>query len=104
MSPAIEMPTTFDAAGFVADLQAAGYGVVAYQPVPRGGDERARSPSYFIRPPEDGFGAEYAAVMARWTDAMDAYPEHVALVVDYVFKRSREAHLALAPGPVEDSS
>ena len=103
MSAAVEQSVEFDAAAFVANLQAAGYGVSAYWPVPRGG-EKARPPSYFIRPPEDGFGAEYAAVMARWTDAMDAHPEHVALVVDYVFKRSQEAHLALTPDPVEDSS
>ncbi len=90
MRPVVEQSVAFDAAAFVEDLQAAGYGISAYWPVPRGG-EKARPPSYFIQPPESGFGAEYSAVMARWTDAMDVHPEHVALVVDYVFKRAREA-------------
>ena len=93
----------FDPAAFVADLQAAGYGVSAYQDVPRGG-EKARPPNYLIRPPEGGFGADYAAVMAWWWGSMDACPDHVERVVDYVFKCSREAHLALAPGPVEACS
>ncbi len=103
MSAIADHSAVFDAAAFVADLQASGHCLTAYWPVPRGG-EKARPPSYFIRPPKGGFGAGYIAVMARWSKAMDVCPDHVERVVDYVFKRSRDAHLALAPDSVEDPS
>lgn len=104
MSGAGNCPVAFDAAAFVTDLQGAGYSVAAYQPVPRGG-EKAKPPSYFIQPPEGhGFGAAYIAVITRWTDSMDACPDHVDRVVDYVFKCSREVQNALSPDPVGDPS
>ncbi|MGI3903044.1 MAG: hypothetical protein ACRYGP_30190 [Janthinobacterium lividum] len=99
MSPVAEQAVAFDPAAFAADMHAIGYGICAYWPVPRG-EEKAKPPSYFIQPPEDGFGVEYATVMSRWRGAMNACPDHVVLVVDYVFKCSREAQIALPPDPV----
>ncbi len=69
MNPAIEMPTTFDAAAFVADLHAAGMTVTLVLPVPRGG-ETAKPPLYWIKP-----NRRYTEVMGRWWDAMEACPD-----------------------------
>ena len=82
---AAALPVAFDPAVFVADLMGAGYEVTAYRSVPLGREERSR-PSYYIQPPSGrGFGEAYFAIVARWTDAMDACPDHVERVVAYVF-------------------
>lgn len=84
-------PLAFYPAAFIADLKAAGYGVVAYYPVPRGG-EPAEPPGYFIRPPKGrGFGVAYTAVMTKWRDAMNACPDHVERVASHVSEHFRSA-------------
>ena len=90
MSAARNCPTVFDPAAFVEDLQRAGCDVVAYRPIPRGGEEAAPS-SYLIRLPEGGSGGEYAAVMSRWETAIEACPDHAERMADYVFTCAREA-------------
>lgn len=87
-------PAVFDAAAFVADLMAAGYGVSAYYDVPRGG-KTPSEPRYMIRPPRGcGFAVNYPDLMARWGDAIEACPDHVERVVAYVFECGRAAHEA----------
>lgn len=71
----------FDAAGFVADMTAAGLVMGIMRDVPRGG-ETAEPPTYFIRPSRG-----YAGVMSKWADAMDACPEHVGRVVAVLLER-----------------
>ncbi len=68
-------PATFDPAAFVADLHAAGCRVALSEPGTRfgSGDE---APTYFIRP-----GPGYCAVIARWSEAMEACSDHVGQVV-----------------------
>ncbi len=89
---ATPLPVGFDPATFLADLTAAGYGVSAYRSVPRPGYREISTPSFYVQPPEgDGFGDAYDAVMARWTDAMKACPDHVECVVAEVFRQCREA-------------
>ena len=84
-------PSAFDPAAFVEDLQRAGCGVVAYQPIAPGGED-SRSASYVIRLPKGReFGDAYAAVIARWADAVNTCPDHAERVADYVFTRAREA-------------
>ena len=69
MSPAVEQPTTFDAAAFVADLHDAGMTVTLVQPIPRGG-EAVEPLRYWIQP-----NRRYTEVMGRWWDAMEACPD-----------------------------
>ena len=89
---AAALPVAFDPEAFLADLTAAGYGVTAYRSVPRPGQDEISTPSYYVQPPENGgFGDDYFAIMARWTDAMKACPDHVERVTAEVFKRCREA-------------
>ncbi len=89
---ATALPAAFDPAAFLADLTAAGYGVTAYRSVPCAGYGEISKPSYYIEPPErDGFGDDYSAIMARWTGAMKACPDHVERVTAEVFKQCREA-------------
>ena len=74
-----DRPTTFDPAAFVSDLQAAGCHVVLSWPGTTFGPEEEELASYFIRP-----SPGYAAVMARWSDAMEGCPnahERVAAVL-----------------------
>ena len=88
---AAEVTLAFDPAAFIADLKAAGYSLIAYRAVPRGG-EPAEPPGYFIRPPKGcGFGAAYTAVMARWWDAMDACPDHAERVAVHVLGQTGRA-------------
>ena len=89
---ATALPVSFDPVAFLADLTAAGYRVSAYRSIPRGGGENTSTPSYFIQPPAGrGFGEDHRAIMARWSDAMDACPDHVERVVAHVFEQRREA-------------
>ncbi len=84
---AAEMPCTspmarapFDAAAFLADLKAAGCRVHLALPatVFRPEDDR---PTYLISwPPQTGAFQGYCAVMAKWSDAMEACSDHVDLV------------------------
>ena len=69
---AVEGPVAFDPAAFVADLRAAGCRVVVGGPI-RPSD---LPDGYFIAPSRG-----YPAVMARWSDAMEACPDHIERVV-----------------------
>ena len=98
MSPADtgERPAVFDPAAFLADLDAAGCGVFLVQPVSLG---RENVPTtYFIEP-----APGYTTVMSRWSNAMDACPDHVERVVALLVERW-EAQVALFTDPVEDHS
>lgn len=74
----------FDPAAFCADLHAAGLDVWLTRPVGPGGGR----PSCFIVPGSDGRPTPAELdVLARWSDAMGACPDHVDRVA---------AHLALS--------
>ncbi len=71
--PEPDRSTTFDTAAFLADLEAAGCRVRLEIPGTRfTGDE---APTYFIAPSRG-----YAAVMAKWSSAIAACPDHAAQV------------------------
>ena len=77
---------SFDAAGFVADLVAAGLMVGVVRDVPRGG-EKAEPPSYFIRSVEGqglGSASGYDAVMARWRPAMVACLDYGDRIIEHL--------------------
>ena len=97
MSPAVEQPKTFDAAAFVADLQASGCQVVLCTPGTwfEPGNEAT---TYLIKP-----ASGYTTVMARWADAVDACPDHVERVVALLIERW-EARLAMSQDPAGASS
>lgn len=91
-SMAVSGAAAFDPAAFVADLQAAGFSVIAMRSIPQPG-WGANRPAYCIGPgSRSAFGGRrYLAVMARWSDAMDACPDHVDRVVAHVLEQGSQA-------------
>lgn len=81
-------PAVFDAAAFVADVRAAGFEIAGTWEPPAPGWEAGR-PAYCVGPGALGsFGGKpWLGIMRRWSDAIDACPDHAARVV---------AHLAQA--------
>lgn len=89
---AVAGAAAFDPAAFVADLHAAGFSVIAMRETPQPGWGACR-PAYCIGPgPRGAFsGRRYLAVMARWSDAMDACPDHVERVVAHLLEQGPRA-------------
>ncbi len=79
----------FDPAAFVADIRAAGFSITAMRDAPQPGWGAGR-PTYCIGPgARTTFGRPYLAIMARWSDAMDACPDHVERVVAHIVEQAR---------------
>ncbi|MGI4764664.1 MAG: hypothetical protein ACRYGP_06325 [Janthinobacterium lividum] len=77
------LPTTFDAVAFLADMKAAGCRVCLALPASVFRPEDDWS-TYFIAPSQG-----YAAVMAKWSDAMAAYPDAHERVVARLVEMKR---------------
>lgn len=83
------LPPAFDPGAFVDDLLDAGCRVLLIRDEAHSFNPHPRPPHVCIIPPGGRWSAaSYGAVMARWTDAMDACPDHAERLVAHMAQRT----------------